>query len=184
MPEPAAPWDTPYAEPRRDVHKSAAVALWVTAAVLVLTGGCLAGSLGVLASQSPDQWIASMGNLTPEQQEQLRQVHPYLRTTAIMVAVSAVVPGILLAVFAFSVRRGKRWAMTAAWILCILLGLYNLMNLVSGVAAGNPAGAIMAIVVFGGVLALIAWSFITVGRARKQPLAEEDEIRDPWETGY
>ncbi len=176
--------DTPVSEAARRAGR----VVWIAAGVLLLGSMCCVSSFAVLGFTSLDQLRAqdTDGNVPAEAWEEMARLRPYFPVVAGVIALLTLLPAAVLLVLGFSIRRGSRGAMRAAYyVTAIPLGTLALMLVLMllGIATQGAAALFNALPVMA-LVALLLWAFITLRRtlnAPAEPLPYGDDGGDPWE---
>lgn len=183
------PWPAPPPiHPPTPPARRASLLLWVLSAVEVLGFGCCAASIALLTVLPPDdlrRMLAESG-APPEQVAMLSQQSAVVAIMAVLVLALGFVPGVLLGVLAFFVRRGSTPAIVGALVVVIaqgtLLGLGTLINIAGLVASGDLLGLTMTLVIFGGLLALLAaCAWLLIGCLTGPRTAPQTPSIEPWD---
>ncbi len=177
----------------RDAFRRAARALWVTGTLFALLGGACGLMFAAVGATPFDQLVAQgEGRFTPEQIDTLRGLHPLLLGVAAALGLVLFLPGLVMLVLGFFVRRGSRFATVAALTVTILelllIAFAGLSSIVNAVLTADLAAALTAIVMFGVPVALLVWTTLRLLQARRALNARghgDDHPHpddDPWET--
>jgi len=172
---------------------------WIIGGLTALLFSCCGCGIGAIAALPTsevqrlfnEQAAKSGNNLSQEEISQVLQLHPTGFTVlAIVVVVIGLVPALALIGLGFAVRQRKRPAVIAAMVILagqtLFCGLMLFSALLNGLVGGDPIGALVSLVVFGGftVLLIVAlrslWNTLSDSR---QPLAPETLAGDtePWD---
>lgn len=174
--------------------RRAAILCWITGGLATLFGTCaVVGMLGL--GLMPRNEIASAwreGGYTQEQIDAMLGLQPMAPAIGVGILLVFTLPGLLLVVLGFFIKRRSpavtRTAQAVVTLHAIIMGLGLLLGLVGGVAQGDIASMLMALIVNGGLLALLVWAFLSLGRSLHEqppqpfaagPGAPGDHI-EPW----
>lgn len=120
--------------------------------------------------------------------EQLQTVHPHLKTFAMILALSGLVPGSLLLICSIGVRRGMSIAAVVAIVLAgtqlFALGGILIRQVMVAITQGEPAAMTMNVLALGTPMALLVFVIRTLFQLRsQQPISagtgDENASRNP-----
>lgn len=171
---------TPHNPPAR-----AAMFLWILGGVQLFCFSCCATCLTTFAMLPIEQW----NELMQGQSQALDgmapgDVHAALLPMAILAVVLGVAPGTAYVVLAFFVKKAQPAAVNIAMLVAItqiiVFGIMFLLNVVSGVARGNPVAVTAAVLTQGSLLALLVATVRWLSAVRKYGQTVMGEQSDPW----
>jgi len=147
----------------------AAVAVWVSAGLLLLFSTCCVGVIAMVGVLPMDQLRQAdqSGQVPAEMWDQLGQAQPYIPLVAGGLALVTVLPAVVLLILGFSVKTGKRGATLAALVLSIValagVGLFAVLSAVGSLQSGQID--ICSLSLFGGLAACLGWSVVSLKKA-------------------
>ena len=152
-------------------HRSRAARLLQFVGVLeIILFGLATFAVLQAAGQSPADLVHITGaNLSLEQ---LQKVHPHLKTFAMILALSGLVPGALLLICSIGVRRGMQSAAILAIILAgmqlFALGGILIRQVMVAITQGEPAAMTMNVLALGTPMALLVFLIRNMFQIRSQ----------------
>lgn len=147
----------------------AAVAVWVSAGLLLVFSTCCVGSLAMVGLMPLDQLKQAdqSGQVPAEMWDQIGQAQAYIPLVAGLLALVTVVPAIVMLVLGFSIKSGKRGATLTALILSIValvgVGLMLLLAVFGSLQSGQID--ICSLSLFGGLAACLVWCVTSLKKA-------------------
>lgn len=204
-PSPALPSEPypPYPEmppPRGGRHRRAAIAVWVSASLLLLGSVCCVGLFAAMGLVPLHELRSAEGmeQVPAETWDEFERARPYLPVVAAVVGLFTVLPAAALLILGFPVARGRRGATMAAFILSIaalvVLGILMLVTLLGSVTSGggNICGLIPILALVGGMVWCVVTLKAALAGAGFDPVAHSDPAHrhsggqyspddDPWE---
>ncbi len=179
-------WEQPtQAHLQQRSRTKAAIFLWITGGMLVLTMGCCSASYSALAMMP----LRFLDPANPQHAELLRQIGPMrnLWYGIAAIALLGLIPGFAYLALAFGVRQGRQVQTTICQTLlllqCILLAGMLAMALLGAAMQRDILSAIMVLVTLGSLLALLIYTLtLLMGLRDADSTPQHDEIvdRDPW----
>jgi len=199
LPPPPDPTDPAWAEAYPQApptHRKAAIAVWVTAGVLLLFSTCCVGSLLMIGLMPIEELRAAdtADQIPAEAWDQITQIRsaPEFKIIAIVLTLVVFAPAVALLVLGFSVRQGKPVATRVAYwitlVLSVVVGLSIVVSLPNLLRLGPSA--IVDLLPSAALLGLLIWCTKTLQRSRAHPAAHLDTQGsteaaspddDPWE---
>jgi len=172
-PPPGQPYGYTYGAPDPNAAllapaKRASIGMFILAG-LMLPCGCIAGASAMVLA-------GGAGRLPPESMAQLQELESQLGSSGItlvgllrFMAIGIIVFGILFLVMGVFVRRGGLGSIITAIILCCVVGLFTGFAVVSGLitATQGQAQAMLPTCLWGGVLALVLFSLVSLVQAAR-----------------
>lgn len=148
-PDPYANYPGIPGAPQNRAGVTASLAVWISAALLLISSTCCACVMGSMGVMPLDELKQSAGSedIPPELWDQIGASQPYLATVGVVVTVLLVVPAVVMLVLGFGVRQGRRGptlaalglaigaaivhgALTIAWVVVMLrMGLIDVCSL-------------------------------------------------------
>lgn len=146
--------------------RRAAVAVWVSAGLMLLGSICCVGVMGAMGVVPLDEFRAAEGmqDVPDELWDDFATARPYLPAMAIVTALFTVLPAMALLILGFSVKRGRRgatlWAMILSIALLAMLGLTVLMVLVGFAMSGSVD--VCSLLPILGLAGAMAWAVVSL----------------------
>ena len=173
-------------DPYRSVNEAsggrAAIATWVAAGAVLLLFGCCSGLFTFLAVTSLDDLRRMSGpeGMSAEQMEAMKQVKPVAIPFVAATLLVMVLPALIALVLGFFVNGGKRWAILAVLgifaVQAVLVLLMLLAAVLGSVLSGDVVSAVMVLVLWGGLFALLCWPVVQLWSLRRD---EGGSVRAP-----
>ena len=158
---------------------SPATALWIIGGLETVLFGTCAGCAAVIATTG----LPEMPSELPPGVESMEQLQAAMALLAGGVGVLVVVPGLVLLALGFAVRRGSVRAAKAGRVIllvqAVVIGVFAGINVVAGLAQGAFGAAVVQVVIWGGLLAVLMWGVRTLKRVQPRSRSDAD-LFEPW----
>jgi hypothetical protein len=166
--------------------RRAAVAVWVSGAVVLLISACgLASMAAMIATPAGElRQLDEAGQVPAETWAELEQLRPFLPTAAALLGGLVTLPALALIALGFGVRRGHPTAMRAASILLWVMLSFVGLNLVLSLPAALSGGVLNLLPILA-VSGLLWWCIRVLRQAKAAGATDTTQARldlDPWET--
>lgn len=166
----ADPFSNPYAHSH---YPRAALAVWVSAGLLLVLSVCCVGGMTMLAVVPLNdlKQMEGMEEVPAETWKQMEQAQPQMAGKAVAAAFTTLLPALTLLVLGFFVRNGRRGATITAQVLCWIVLTLLTLNLVFSLPAMTTAGVagvlgLLTALALGGVL---FWAIKSLRLALRSP---------------